>query len=59
MVQVLKQQFSKEEAQKANNCMKKCSMSFTIKRNKYQNDIEFHLTLIRMAIMKNANNNKC
>jgi uncharacterized Fe-S center protein len=50
--------FSKQEVQMAKKTMKKCSTALAIK-NAIQNILRFHLTLVRMAIIKNTNNNKC
>jgi hypothetical protein len=49
--------FSREEVQMAKKHMKKCSLSLAIKEIKIT--LRFHLTPIRMATIKNTNNNKC
>jgi hypothetical protein len=51
--------FSKEETQMAKNHMKICSPSLTIKEMRIKTTLRFHLILVRMAAIKNANNNKC
>jgi hypothetical protein len=54
---VLNKEFSKEEIQMASKYLKKCSTSLVIKEMKIKT-LRFHLTLVRMAIVK-GNNNKC
>jgi hypothetical protein len=39
--------------------MKKCSPSLAIKEMQIKTTLRFHLTLIRIAIIKNTTNNKC
>jgi hypothetical protein len=55
----LNREFSKEEVQMANKCMKKHSTSLAIKVMQIKTVLRFHFTPVRMAIFKGNNNNKC
>jgi hypothetical protein len=51
--------FPKEEMQMAKKHMKKCSPSLAIKEMQIKTTLRFHLTCVRIAIIKNTINNRC
>jgi hypothetical protein len=55
----LNREFSKEELQMVSKYMKKLSTSLAITVMQIKTTLRFHLILVRMAIIKDSNNNKC
>jgi hypothetical protein len=57
----LNRAFSKEEVQmtKKRKHMKKCSPSLATKEMQIKATLRFHLTLVRMATIRNTTNDKC
>ena len=58
MLKIVQGHFSKKDIQMANKHMKRCSTLLIVRETQIKTTIRYHLTLVRMVIIKKFTNNK-